>query len=649
MESVGSGLRTLGAIAAGAALAGITAVGIAGFKAASSFEMMQLSLQSLSARETMNAGQAENMAEAFDKSAGKAAELYSWVRQLAIASPFSAEGVANAFRTAEAYGFTAEMAKRLTQATIDFASATGQSEAAMNSIALALGQIQAKGKLSAQEVLQLTNVGVPALQYLANAFGKTTGEISKMMERGLIPADKAVEAITKGMETDFAGAAKRTQNTLQGLTSTLGDLWQMSTAALVGGIFKGFAPLAAQVSSWLQSEGIPLFEQLGTKAGESASQITAALSGTFANIRAGMPVMDALQRLLPNVFTPEVKTAIESIGDSLGKIGTALSPAVSGLIQGFGDALRTAFGDGRSSLIIDNITTAFQGLATFFTNNGPTIAAAATLIGQVLGATLGGVITLVSGLAAALGQLAAGDFAGALTTLGNTLTAFANGVTQAFAGVDFSSVAATWASNLNMIGTIIGASVGNAMAAAQLWANEVVGGLLGPIAQVPGNIVGYISGAISALQGLVGQMSAAGAALGQGLVSGAAGVVGKIVGVVVGAVEAAIAAAKAAAGISSPSKETMYIGSMMGQGLAQGLTQSASLASAAMNMTVNQTLAPAYAAPLPSTPAGTGGGGAGNNVVIYASITGVGGWGEALDGLEREAQARGIKLGMAAS
>lgn len=639
LERVGGALAKIGAVAAGVALAGLVAVGAAAFKSASQFEMMELSLQSLSARELLNAGAAATMGEAFDMAKGKASELFNWVRQLAIQSPFSAEGVAQAFRTAEAYGFTADMAKRLTQATIDFASATGQSEAAMNSISLALGQIQAKGKLSAQEILQLTNVGVPALQYLAQHFGKTTAEISKMMERGLIPANEAVEAITKGMETDFAGAAARTQNTLQGLTSTLGDLWQMATAAFLGDMFKGFAPLASMFSGWLQSEGLPLLQEWGSRIGQAANMIGTVLAGAFQNLRAGMPVLDLLGRLFPKVFSPEVRSAIDRIGAALSRIGEAISPAVTSFIDNLGAALSSSLGE-NGPMIVENITNAFEGLSTFLTTNGPAIAEAAGFIGTTIGAAIGGVITIVSGIAGAIGDLLAGDFQGALDTLGNTLTGFADGVVQAFGGVDFASVLNTWGGILSNAGTIISGSVGNAIAAAQEWATGVVGALLGPLANIAGNVTGYISGAIAGVQSMVGLMAAAGAALGNGLVSGAAGVVGKIVGVVVGAVEAAIAAAKAAAGISSPSKETMRISEMMGQGFVIGMQGITPRMAGAMGSAVNSMMAPAYAA-IPTAGNVSNVSNNGGGVSISLTANGVNDPVQLVDMVEREIRARG--------
>jgi tape measure domain-containing protein len=97
----------------------------------------------------------------------------------------------------------------------------------MSRIALALGQIEAKGKLSGQEILQLVNAGLPVVQILAEAFGKTTAEVTAMVSDGLVPANQAIEAITEYIENNFAGAAERQATTWAGLMGTFEDLKNM--------------------------------------------------------------------------------------------------------------------------------------------------------------------------------------------------------------------------------------------------------------------------------------------------------------------------------------------------------------------------------------------------------------------------------------
>lgn len=230
----------------------------------SNYEMLGQSMRSLAAREMMNAGVAGSMSQALEMAGDKARELLNWTQKLAIESPYTQAGVAATYRQALAYGFTSDQAKRMTQAMIDYATATGQGEDAMQRAALALGQIQAKGKLAGQEVLQLVNAGIPVDTILARAFGRTTAEIVKMREEGVIPADKAIQAIIQSIEEDFGGAGKRAAGTFAGLLSTLNDIKEVGLREYFGAAFQDIQPkLQAFVETFQKPETIEKIRQWG--------------------------------------------------------------------------------------------------------------------------------------------------------------------------------------------------------------------------------------------------------------------------------------------------------------------------------------------------------------------------------------------------
>lgn len=258
----------------GRALASLAQEGVQTY---ADFERLGSTMQSLTARELISSGEARNMGTALAMSAVPAKELLNWVQQLAIHSPFTTEGVALAFRQSMAYGFTTDEAKRLTQAMIDFAAGSGTSEAAMSQIALALGQIKAKGKLAGQEILQLVNAGIPVQSVLAQAFGKSTAEIVNMTEAGLVPADAAIQAIVKSLEKDFGGAAERQTNTVAGLISTLSDVKDMGFREFFTGFFAETQPLLTEFVSTLQNPAtMNSLREIGQSVGETARTIAEA-------------------------------------------------------------------------------------------------------------------------------------------------------------------------------------------------------------------------------------------------------------------------------------------------------------------------------------------------------------------------------------
>lgn len=186
-----------------------------------------------------------SMTEAMTQAGPRAAELLKWIQLLAVQSPFTQEGVQIAFQTALTYGFTTEQSQRLTQAMIDFTSATGKSEAVMNDVAYALGQIQARGKVTAHEMRMLGTAGIGVNRILED-MGFTLDDVTA----GNVPFDKFIEAVTKDMEV-FSGAAKRQATTFSGLFSTFSDIKDIGLREFFTGTFQAIQPYLANFANTL--------------------------------------------------------------------------------------------------------------------------------------------------------------------------------------------------------------------------------------------------------------------------------------------------------------------------------------------------------------------------------------------------------------
>lgn len=261
----------LGAIAVAGAAA-FVALGKQALDATAEYERMTLTMETLVARELKNADATLSMADALGQATPRAQELLGWIQKLAIESPFDMEGVAVAYRTALAYGFTSTEAQKLTQNMIDFAAGTGQSVNVMNQAALALGQIRAKGKLAGQEILQLVNAGVPVNDILKE-MGYTLDDVSK----GLVSADEFLAAFSQTMDEDFSGAAKRSTNSWAGLMNSLGDIKKIGLRTLFAETFDVLQPLVAKFAEWLQGDGLTKIEAMGHSMGTFAESIKTAL------------------------------------------------------------------------------------------------------------------------------------------------------------------------------------------------------------------------------------------------------------------------------------------------------------------------------------------------------------------------------------
>jgi len=241
-------------IGVGAAAAGLTvAAGVGVVKMAqgalqsyAAYERLGQSINALTAKQALLSGSASNMTQALAQTKTQSKELLAWIEKLAIQSPFRQDDVANAFRLSMALGFSTKEAQRLTGAMLNFATATGQGGETIERINRALGQMRTKGKVSLEEINQLTEAGVDAMRILRDATGKTGEALYKDISKGAISADFAINAIIEDTEKLYAGAGDAAATSMSGLLSSLSEVQDIIGRTLFTGVFEQLAgPLAA--------------------------------------------------------------------------------------------------------------------------------------------------------------------------------------------------------------------------------------------------------------------------------------------------------------------------------------------------------------------------------------------------------------------
>lgn len=147
-----------------------------------------------------------------------------WVKDFAKNTPLQLGEVTDTFLRLKNFGLDPQAGAM--QAIVDQAAKLGKGYEAVEGISLALGQAWAKQKLQGEEILQLIERGVPVWDLLAKTTGKTTAEIQKMSEAGLLGRD-AIKAMIDEMGKQSAGAAAQNMSLLSGYISTLKDEWQL--------------------------------------------------------------------------------------------------------------------------------------------------------------------------------------------------------------------------------------------------------------------------------------------------------------------------------------------------------------------------------------------------------------------------------------
>lgn len=147
-----------------------------------------------------------------------------WVKDFAKNTPLQLQEVTDTFLRLKNFGL--DPMDGAMQAIVDQSAKLGKGYEAVEGISLALGQAWAKQKLQGEEILQLIERGVPVWDLLATTTGKTTAEIQKMSEAGLLGRD-AIKAMIDEMGRQSAGAAAQNMSLLSGYISTLKDEWQL--------------------------------------------------------------------------------------------------------------------------------------------------------------------------------------------------------------------------------------------------------------------------------------------------------------------------------------------------------------------------------------------------------------------------------------
>jgi tape measure domain-containing protein len=205
----------------------MTAVGAAvvGGTAAMGFEFLSLQQQSQVAFETMLG------------SAQKAQSFLAELHAFAAATPFEFPGLISSAQKLLAMGFAAEEVLPMMTSIGDATAALGGTPETLERITRALGQIKQKGKVQAEEMLQLAEAGIPAWEWLAKKLGVDIPTAMKMVTDGAVASDIAISALLSGMDSKFGGMMARQAKSFAGMISTMKDNARAGAAFIVEPMF----------------------------------------------------------------------------------------------------------------------------------------------------------------------------------------------------------------------------------------------------------------------------------------------------------------------------------------------------------------------------------------------------------------------------
>lgn len=185
-------------------------------------------------------------------SAKRAQSLLADLTDFANMTPFELPELRDASKRLLAFGFDAKKIIPMMTGVGNAAAGLGLGGDGIDRLTLALGQMKAKAKVSGDEMLQLTEAGIPAWDILAKKMKISTAQVMKLSEKGLIPADAAINTLIDGMNQRFPQMMDKQSKTLQGMASTIKDTFSNKILKEWGdGIASGIEPRLSRLVTWI--------------------------------------------------------------------------------------------------------------------------------------------------------------------------------------------------------------------------------------------------------------------------------------------------------------------------------------------------------------------------------------------------------------
>ncbi len=227
--------------------------------------------------------------EAFLGSAERAKALFADIQKMALKSPFEMKDLLEGTNRLLAFNFKAQEIVPTLDAVSSAMGALGGDRGKVNDLINALGQIRAATKLTGEEMRQLRNAGIPAMDILTQAFGKSAEEIDKFIRKGLVPGDLAIRALVDGMNERFGKFNDAVSKTASVALSNFMD----AAGKFADEVLARYLPA---ITRFIEDSAIPGLEKLAKWWGENADglenlgRVAAAIAtaGVFYKIAEGI-------------------------------------------------------------------------------------------------------------------------------------------------------------------------------------------------------------------------------------------------------------------------------------------------------------------------------------------------------------------------
>lgn len=354
------------------------------------------------------------------------------LNELTSRSPFGKDIFIQAQQQLISFGMAAEKVVPTLDAVQNAVAATGGSSQQLSEITFVLAQIQAAGKITGQDLMQLGQRGIDAATLMGNSLGKSGAEIRKDITAGTLDAGTAIDALVEGMTAKFGGATDLIKQQWSGATDRIKAAWRDTGSIIAepfidpngGGQAVIWANLVADTMRSVQTHVTTAMAVIEGTAGPTFDRITNGLETANAKVKAFdmaglLGQISALGKYTPLISS--ATTALLTLGlkpvPGLGKLAEGMGPVLVGVTAliasspelrkvgtAFTDALAPAVpqlqqaATGAADLAMQVISALAPGLTKAATGAGDFLADLAPLAPMMVDAA-GAAVPLVSAVA----------------------------------------------------------------------------------------------------------------------------------------------------------------------------------------------------------------------------------------------------------
>lgn len=312
-------------------------------------------------------GQMEQATISFGSLIGSAAKAKSFLAELQSFSnktTFELPGLIDSAKELMSFGFRAEEVLPLMSAIGNASAGLGLDADGIAKVTDAFGDFKRKGQIDSKDLLELTKVGIPAMDILAEKMGASTEEYIKFKDNGVLPANEAIDALIAGMNDRFPGMMDKQASSLLGLWSTLKKTFSTGVLYKWGeGLRQGIQPELQKIVDWVKQNESQI-KQWGDRiqqvAGQAASWMSRKFEETMGNLKTMFndpqfqnadlfgKIGIAWDVVIGDSFTAwfggsgqgVLADVASKIGSALGQVGNGLLSGVMAAISGDPDKLK---------------------------------------------------------------------------------------------------------------------------------------------------------------------------------------------------------------------------------------------------------------------------------------------------------------------